>query len=89
MKGNELIPFEGKEIRKIWYEAQWYFSVVDIIAVLTESTAPSKYWNALKRREPQVSTICRKLKMIAPDLLSESRSGSARRELYEKGYGIT
>ncbi len=61
------MPFEGKEIRKIWHDAQWYFSVVDVIEVLAESTAPSKYWNALKRREPQVSTICRKLKMLAPD----------------------
>jgi DNA-damage-inducible protein D len=61
------MPFEGKEIRKIWHDEQWYFSVVDVIEVLAESTAPSKYWNVLKRREPQVSTICRKLKMLAPD----------------------
>jgi DNA-damage-inducible protein D len=67
MKDNGLAPFEGKEIRKIWHDEQWYFSIVDVIEVLTDSTAPSKYWNALKRREPQVSTICRKLKMIAPD----------------------
>ena len=64
---NSLIPFVGKPIRKIWHDEEWYFSVVDVIEVLTDSVAPSKYWNALKRREPQVSTICRKLKMLAPD----------------------
>jgi prophage antirepressor-like protein len=64
---NKLMPFEGKEIRKIWQDEQWYFSIIDVIEILTESTAPSKYWNAVKRREPQLSTICRKLKMLAFD----------------------
>lgn len=66
-KNKTIIPFAHKEIRKVWHEEDWYFSIVDVIEVLTESQAPSKYWNALKRREPQVSTICRKLKMLAPD----------------------
>ena len=61
------MPFEGKNIRKVWQDAEWYFSVVDVIGILTDSVAPSKYWNALKRREPQVSTVCRNLKMMVPD----------------------
>ena len=64
---NKLILFQEKQIRRLWHNEQWYYSVVDVIEVLTESTAPSKYWDALKRREPQLSTICRKLKFIAPD----------------------
>ena len=67
MEEQSLIPFEGKPIRKIWENDEFWFSIVDIIEVLTDSTAPSKYWNALKRREPQVSTICRKMKFLAPD----------------------
>jgi prophage antirepressor-like protein len=64
---NNLTTFEGKDLRKIWHNDEWYYSIVDVIEVLTESIAPSKYWDAVKRREPQLSTICRKLKFLAPD----------------------
>ncbi len=64
---NELIPFEGKEIRKIWHDDQWYFSVIDVIEFLTDSPKPSTYWGMLKKREPQLFTICEKLKFLASD----------------------
>ena len=67
MENQNLIPFEGKEIRKVWHDEQWYFSVVDVIEILTESTAPRQYWNILKKREPQLSTICLQLKLISKD----------------------
>ncbi len=67
MTEQSIMPFESKQIRKVWENDEWWFSIIDIIEVLTESTAPSKYWNALKRREPQVSTICRKMKFLASD----------------------
>ncbi len=47
---NALTPFEGKEIRKIWHNEQWYFSIIDIISVLTDSPTPSKYWGKVKKR---------------------------------------
>ena len=42
--------FEDKEIRSVWDEdkEEYYFSVVDVIEVLTNSPRPRKYWNALK-----------------------------------------
>lgn len=43
-----LVVFEGKQIRRIWYKEGWWFSVVDIITVLTESTIPRRYWSDLK-----------------------------------------
>lgn len=64
---NTLIPFEGKNIRKIWHEEQWYFSVVDAIGILTDSPTPRKYWNTLKSREPQLSSVCRQLKLESAD----------------------
>jgi DNA-damage-inducible protein D len=67
MENNALTPFEGKEIRKIWHDEQWYFSLVDVIEVLTESPAPRQYWNILKKREPQLSTICLQLKLKSSD----------------------
>lgn len=44
--------FEGKEIRSMWNAEieDYYFSVVDVIAVLTESPNPRNYWNMLKKR---------------------------------------
>ncbi len=53
-------------------DEQWFFSVVDIIAALTDSEAPTKYWTAMKRREEtasgfQLSTICRQLKLTSSD----------------------
>ncbi len=64
---NALIAFEGKEIRKIWQDDEWYFSVVDIVEILTDSKAPSDYWTTMKRRENHLPTICRKLKFLAFD----------------------
>ena len=66
--------FDGKEIRSIWNaeEEDYYFSVVDVIFVLTESPNPRDYWYRLKTRmteeeKSEVSTKCRQLKMKAQD----------------------
>jgi len=64
---NQLIPLEGQEIRKIWHDEQWYFSVVDIIHVLTDSPNPKNYWSVLKNRDPQTLTVCKSFKMKAAD----------------------
>jgi DNA-damage-inducible protein D len=69
---GKIIVFGGRQIRRVWVDEQWYFSVVDIVAVLTDSDAPSKYWTAMKRREKQssgieLSTFCRQLKMPSAD----------------------
>ena len=62
-----LAPFEGKQIRKVLHNEEWYFSTVDVIEVLTDSVTPRKYWNTLKTREPQLSSICGQLKMPSAD----------------------
>jgi DNA-damage-inducible protein D len=69
---GKMVVFGAKQVRRVWHEGQWYFSVVDIIAALTDSDAPSKYWTAMKRREEQasgfqLSTICRQLKLPSSD----------------------
>ena len=69
-----LSVFEGKHIRKIWHNNEWYFSIVDIVAVLTEQHDPftaRKYWNKLIQRlreeGNEVVTICHQLKLAAED----------------------
>jgi len=69
---TKIAIFRKKEIRKIIYKNEWWFSVVDIIAALTDSAQPSKYWTAMKVRvsneeEFQLSTICRQLKLESSD----------------------
>jgi DNA-damage-inducible protein D len=67
-----MVVFGAKSIRRKRVDEQWYFSVVDVIAALTDSDAPTKYWTAMKRREEktsgfQFSTICRQLKLTSAD----------------------
>ncbi len=72
MSEKKMIVFEGKKIRRIWHDEEWYFSVVDIIAILTDSLNARDYWFKMKKRElidaeVELSTICRRLKLVAPD----------------------
>lgn len=71
MNDYALIPFEGKEIRKVWHDDQWYFSVIDVIEVLTDSTTPRRYWTDLKRKEEkgsgQLYDFVVQLKLTATD----------------------
>ena len=62
-----LIVFQDKKIRRLWHDNQWFYSVVDIVAVLSESDNPTTYWRVLKHREPQLVTICNGLRMPAED----------------------
>jgi len=71
---KEIAIFEGKKIRRVWDDEKelWYFSVSDIIAVLTKSVDPVAYWRKLKERllkegGNETVTKCHALKMIAPD----------------------
>jgi len=62
----------GRLIRRQWHEGQWYFSVVDVIAALTDSDAPRQYWGMLKKRlqdegASEPLTKCLQLKMRALD----------------------
>jgi DNA-damage-inducible protein D len=45
---DALIVFQGKDIRRIWYKDEWWFSVVDVVGALSESSVPRRYWSDLK-----------------------------------------
>ncbi len=70
---NKIQLFEEKKVRAIWDDEaeKWYFSIVDVIAVLTESPNPQTYWRVLKKRLKdegnETVTNCNALKMPAPD----------------------
>ncbi|MBE5914982.1 MAG: hypothetical protein E7274_13130 [Pseudobutyrivibrio ruminis] len=73
MADDKLELFENQPIRTAWVEEEeeWYFSIVDVCQVLTESADGRKYWNKLKQRlkdeGSQLVTNCHQLKMTAQD----------------------
>ncbi|WGU68954.1 Bro-N domain-containing protein [Capnocytophaga canimorsus] len=70
---NNIKIFEQKKVRSQWDEQQekWWFSIVDVIEVLTESPNPRKYWSVLKTRlkkeGSELATNCSQLKMLSSD----------------------
>lgn len=53
MKGDgegKIIIFGGKNIRRIWDNGEWFFSIVDVVGILTESSIPRRYWADLKSK---------------------------------------
>ena len=72
-KQNEIKIFDNRKVRTLWDAEQerWYLSIVDVIAILTESPNPRKYWSVLKTRlkaeGSQLTTNCSQLKMQSAD----------------------
>ena len=48
---NKLVVFQDKKIRRVWFKEQWYFSIVDIVEVLTNSVNPTDYLKKLRKRD--------------------------------------
>jgi len=72
-KDSSIVLFHEKQVRRHWDKKKelWYFSIIDVIAILTESTNPRKYWSVLKTRlkkeGSEVATNCSRLKLVAND----------------------
>jgi DNA-damage-inducible protein D len=68
---DTIVVFKEKTIRRTWYQNAWWFSVVDVCAVLTDSADANAYWRKLKQRltveSNQPVTFCHGLKLPAPD----------------------
>ena len=70
---GRIAIFQEQTIRRVWHEAQWWFSVIDVVGVLADSTYANRYWSDLKRKliqeagsgEPYEEIV--RLKLIAPD----------------------
>ena len=70
---DKIQLFEDQQIRTAWNETEeeWYFSIADVVQVLTESSDGRKYWNKLKQRlkeeGSELVTNCHQLKLLASD----------------------
>ena len=68
-----LVQFENNEIRRVWNEetSQWFFAVVDVVKVLTDSKDPRQYIKRMRQRDSGLNakwgTICTPLRLLAPD----------------------
>ncbi|MBL0941793.1 MAG: hypothetical protein IBJ00_03565 [Alphaproteobacteria bacterium] len=72
MEPHTLIVFKDKKIRRTFHNKEWWFSMVDVVGALTDSVNARDYWFKMKIRVKnedglELSTICRQLKMQAPD----------------------
>lgn len=69
---HKIAAFQNKEIRRVFADGEWFFSVIDVVAVLTDSVNPRDYWFKMKKRVHsedgfELSTICRQLKLESSD----------------------
>ena len=89
-KDKSLIVFQDKKIRRIWHKDQWFFSIVDVVEVLTDSTIPKRYWADLKTKlkeesfEPYDKIV--QLKLPAEDgKLRETDCANTIKQIEDKG----
>src|SRR5437667_11492365 len=71
-KPTSVALFQEKTVRRVWYDGRWFFSVIDVIAILTNTENPRRYWSDLKRKlvaegYDEVYEKIVQLKMEAPD----------------------
>ena len=71
-KNNKIILFQSRQIRRIWVDDEWWFSVIDIVGALTDSVNPRDYWYRMKIRVKsesgvELSTNCRQFKLESSD----------------------
>ena len=69
MQKTSIRFFENIPVRAVWDEesSKWWFCATDIVEAVTKSNSPRKYWNNLKTRKSELSSICRQLKLKAKD----------------------
>ena len=84
---GKIIVFGAKQIRRVWVDDQWYFSIVDIVGALTDSDNPRDYWYRMKQREKEssgieLSTFCRQLKLPSADGKSYSTEAASTESVF-------
>ncbi len=68
---NKMVVFQEKEIRRVWHQEEWWFSVADVVEALSETKDARQYIKKMRSRDPALNakwgTICTPLHMVAPD----------------------
>jgi DNA-damage-inducible protein D len=93
-QNNKIVIFQEKQIRREWYKNEWYFSVIDVVEVLSESLNPRRYWSDLKRKLAkegynQLYEKIVQLKMEAPDGKLRDTDAASNETLFRLIMSIT
>ena len=56
-QNNKIILFQSRKIRRTWYKKQWYFSLVDIVGALTDSSNPTDYLKKIRKRDESLFNL--------------------------------
>ena len=75
---NKIVLFQSRQIRRIWHKEQWYFSLVDIVGVLTDSANPTDYLKKIRKRDIELGDY---LGTNCPQVEMETESGKKRKTL--------
>ena len=75
---NKIVLFQSRAIRRIWHKEQWYFSLVDIVGVLTDSANPTDYLKKIRKRDIELGDY---LGTNCPQVEMETESGKKRKTL--------
>jgi len=75
---NKLVVFQDKEIRRAWYMDDWYYSLVDIVAVLSESKNPTDYLKKIRKRDEELKNY---IGTNCPHVEMQTSSGKNRKTL--------
>jgi len=77
-KQNKLVVFQGKQVRRAWYNDEWYYSLVDVVGVLSDSKNPTDYLKKIRKRDDElgmyIGTNC-------PQVEMETTTGKKRKTL--------
>ena len=80
----QICQFSGKEIRKVLHNDEWYFSIVDVVAAMTDSNRPTKYWSDLKSKLSEIEGFTQ-----LSDKIGQLKMPSKDGKLYETDCGNT
>ena len=75
---NKLVVFQGKEVRRSWHNNEWYYSLVDIVAVLSESKNPTDYLKKIRKRDEELKSY---IGTNCPQVEMQTTSGKNRKIL--------
>jgi len=82
---NKLIVFQEKEIRRVWHNDEWYFSILDIVEVLAETSNPSDYFKKMRKRDEALKSF---VGTNCPHVAMEGKTGKKRKTLVANTEGI-
>jgi len=72
---SKLVVFKGKEVRRTWHNNEWFYSLVDIVAVLSESTNPTDYLKKIRKRDEELKSY---IGTNCPQVAMQTTSGKKR-----------